>query len=386
MRRARLQTAAATAGIAALALCAAGSSPSPANQIPWSASVGGGAYLTAPAGVSAPKPTLQRVVRSLVAARAPGAVAFVRTPTRARSAAAGVASFEPRVAMRAADRYRIASVTKTFVATVVLQLVAEGKLRLADPVERWLPRVVPNGAAITIRQLLNHTSGLFEYTRDEQAVAAVVANPGRSWTPRELLAVAFSHPPLFAPGSDWAYSNTNYVVLGLVVEAVTGKPVEQVLAERLFEPLGLRATSFPSGLPVPEPFAHGYGVFQGTLLDLTPLLNPSWAYASGQMVSNAADVTTFFAALLRGRLLPAALLSQMKSFTLTSGTYGLGLQSFFTRCGTAFGHGGDFIGWQNIVLASANGRRVAVVMVNIDATRVSGPRLIAAAISALCSG
>jgi D-alanyl-D-alanine carboxypeptidase len=110
--------------------------------------------------------------------------------------------------MRAVDRYRIASVSKTFVATVVLQLAAEGRLQLADPVERWLPGSVPNGTAITIRQLLNHTSGLFDYTNDEAAVEAEIANPSRVWTPRDLLSVAFSHPPLFAPGADWSYSNT----------------------------------------------------------------------------------------------------------------------------------------------------------------------------------
>jgi D-alanyl-D-alanine carboxypeptidase len=287
--------------------------------------------------------------------------------------------------MRAVDRYRIASVSKTFVATVVLQLAAEGRLQLADPVERWLPGSVPNGTAITIRQLLNHTSGLFDYTNDEAAVEAEIANPSRVWTPRDLLSVAFSHPPLFAPGADWSYSNTNYVVLGLVVEAVTGKKLEQVLAERLFEPLDLHATSFPHGLSVPEPFAHGYAFFQGALLDLTPVVDPSWAYAAGDLVSNAADVSSFFAALLRGRLMPAAFLRQMKSFSTTSRTYGLGLQGYFTRCGSAFGHAGDFIGWRNVVLAKADGRRVAVVMVNVDATRLSNSRLLTAAISALCS-
>jgi D-alanyl-D-alanine carboxypeptidase len=150
------------------------------------------------------------------------------------------------------------------------------------------------------------------------------------------------------------------VVLGLVVEAVTGKKLEQVLAERLFEPLDLHATSFPHGLSVPEPFAHGYAFFQGALLDLTPVVDPSWAYAAGDLVSNAADVSSFFAALLRGRLMPAAFLRQMKSFSTTSRTYGLGLQGYFTRCGSAFGHAGDFIGWRNVVLAKADGRRVAV--------------------------
>jgi len=392
MRRSRTGLAAAVAGIAALAFCVHGSASGGASTEPWNAlrtSSFGAAVTqgTTPTPAAAKKPTrLQRIVRGLVAARAPGALAFMRMPKAVRSAAAGFASLQPRVQMRAADRYRVASVTKTFVATVVLQLAGEGKLSLDDPVERWLPGTVPNGGAITLRELLNHTSGLFDYTNNPDAVSAALANPGREWAPRELLAYAFARPPLFAPGANWSYSNTNYVLLGLVIEAVTGKKVEQVLRDRLFEPLRLRSTSFPSGTAVEEPFAHGYLNQAGTLVDLAPILNPSWAWAAGQIVSTAADLTKFFSALLNGRLLSPALLAQMKSGSVVGGTYGLGLRITFTRCGRAFGHDGDFIGWRNVVWSSANGRRVAVVMVNVDARRLSWARLAAAATSAFCSG
>jgi D-alanyl-D-alanine carboxypeptidase len=343
---------------------------------------------TAPASVAAKKPTrLLQIVRGLVAAHSPGAIAFVRTPTRTRGAAAGFASFEPRVPMRPADRYRIASVTKTFVSTVVLQLAAEGKLSLDDTVEHRLPGIVPNGSAITLRQLLNHTSGLFDYTEDQGWIDTIVADPSLRWTPAQLLHVAFTHPPYFAPGTHWAYSNTNYVVLGLVIEAATGESVAAVLRERIFEPLKLRSTSFPDGPAVAEPFAHGYAALpDGNLLDLAPILDPSWAYAAGQIVSTAADVTTFFSALFRGRLLPPSLLAQMKTATAVTGNYSLGLRSTFTRCGRAFGHDGDFLGWRNVVWSTPNGRRVAVVMVNIDPTRLAWSRLESAAVSAFCSG
>ncbi len=159
------------------------------------------------------KADLHKLARGLVAAGAPGAVAFVRTPTGIRSASAGFASLQPRARMQAADRYRIASVTKPFVATVVLQIVSEGRLGLDDSVEHRLPGLVPNGAAITIRELLNHTSGLFNYTDDEVWQSAILLDPGRQWSPRKLVGVAVSHPLYFAPGTNWAYSNTNYVLM-----------------------------------------------------------------------------------------------------------------------------------------------------------------------------
>ncbi len=297
--------------------------------------------------------------------------------------------------MRATDRFRIASITKTFVATVVLQLVAEGKVRLGDSIERWLPGLVPNGDAITIDDLLDHTSGLFNYIENPDFQGAVLADPTRSWSPRELVAFATAHPPLFPPGTGWSYSNTNYVLLGLVVEAVTGTPIEQQLRERIFEPLGLDATSFPSRTAIDGDYAHGYigpatlPMPAGTLVDITSLLSPTWLWAAGGIVSNGDDVTSFFAALLGGRLLPRDLLATMRHMAPQSRygafQYGLGIERFRTTCGQAYGHLGDFTGYRTVVYARPNSRRVAVVMVNFDATRVSWSELEAAAETAFCS-
>jgi D-alanyl-D-alanine carboxypeptidase len=368
----------AVAVLAALVVCAS------------SGGANGFGATAAPSGVAAKKPTkLQTIVRGLVKAGAPGALAFVRTTNRSRGAANGFANLQPRDGMRPNDRFRVASVTKTFVSTVVLQLVAEGRLGLDDPVERRLPGLVPNGGTITIRELLNHTSGLFDYTADQSFLQTLIANPGRVWMPRELLAVAFSHPPLFAPGANWGYSNTNYVLLGLVIEAVTSRPVGEELRERIFNRLSLRSTTFPAGTAVEGRFVHGYAVVPGTgglPIDTATILSPTYSYAAGQIVSNAADVTTFFAALMKGRLLPAAQLKAMKTGSAASGVYGLGLRITQTRCGRAFGHDGDFPGYRNVVWAKADGRRVAVVMVNIDDTKVPWSRLQAAAETALCSG
>jgi len=291
--------------------------------------------------------------------------------------------------MSATDRFRIASITKTFVATVVLQLVAEGKLRLDDPVGRWLPRVVPNGGAITIRELLDHTSGLFNYFGDTTFVRAVIARPGRIWPPRRLVAIAASHPPLFPPGAGWSYSNTNYIVLGLVVEAVTGATVDQELQQRLFQPLGLTATSFPTGTRIEGAHADGYIGFATlpglrSLVDTAPV-SPSLAWAAGAIVSTGDDVTGFYAALLGGRLLPPYLLAAMKT-PARGAPYGLGLLRADTPCGPAYGHEGDLLGYRSFVYARPNGTRVALIMANIDNTYLSHSELEAAAETALCSG
>jgi D-alanyl-D-alanine carboxypeptidase len=352
------------------------------------ASIAALAFLVTPDAPATTQPKLNRIARELVADGAPGSIAVVRTPTRVVRAASGYSDRELRVRMRPTDRFRIASVTKTFVATVVLQLVAEGRLRLEDTVESRLPSLVPNGSSITIQELLNHTSGLFDYTQDPSFVAAVISNPGREWSPRELVAAATAHPPLFAPGAAFSYSNTNYIVVGLIVEAVTGEPIGKTLRRRIFDPLGLRSTTFAPGA-IQGHAAHGYVVSApplpfppGTIVDMTALVSPSVAWAAAQIASNADDVTTFFRALLGGRLLPRAQLAQMKP--TGASVYGLGLRVAQTPCGVAYGHVGDYPGYRNVVWATANGRRAANVMVNIDERRVSWNKLHAAAQVALC--
>ena len=331
--------------------------------------------------------SLPQLARSLVKAGAPGAIVYVRTPTATRSGAAGFADRDAHRTMRASDRYRIASVSKAFVSVVVLQLEAEAKLDIDDSVEKWLPGVVPNGAVITLRELMNHTSGIYDYTEDPSFATAILANPSAPWSPRALAAIGVAHDPYFAPGSNYHYSNTNYILLGLVVEAVTAKPLGQSLQERIFTPIGLTATSFPLGIELDATFVHGYVSLNGSpLFDVTPLLSPSYAWAAGAIVSDARDVTTFYRALLTGRLLRAAQLNEMKQATGVAGTYGLGISTTFTNCGRAFGHDGDFPGWRNEVVATANGKRQAVVMVNVDDTFVSWSRIQSDAKRALCRG
>ena len=337
------------------------------------------------------KPRVQRATTSLVRDGAPGALTVVRRPGRICRAAAGLGSRKPKVTMRGTDRVRIGSLTKTFVATVVLQLVGEGRLSLDDSVERWLPGLVPNGDRITVRELLNHTSGLFDFTDDKTWVSTVIANPARDWPPRELVAVATAHPPMFAPGTAWWYSNTNYILAGLVVEQLTGTTLEQQLRQRIFKPLGLEATSLPTAPEIEGAHAHGYVGFgtipslkAGTYLDATSLVSPSIAWAAGGIVSNADDVTTFYAALLDGRLLRPELLAEMKS-VVGPGEYGLGLRFLYPHCGAAYGHFGDIPGYRNEVIASPDGRRVVEVMVNVDDSFLSFGKVESAAETAFCA-
>jgi D-alanyl-D-alanine carboxypeptidase len=339
---------------------------------------------TAPAA-KPKRANLGQLARTLVKTGAPGAIVYVRTPTGTRAGVAGFADRDAHVSMRAADRYRIASVSKAFVSVLILQLEAEGKLAIDEPVAKYLPGIVPNGGAISLRELMNHTSGLFNYTDDAAFVNDPITNFSRAWTPSELLALAFAHPPNFAPGTNWSYSNTNYIVLGLVVEAVTGKPLGQVLQERIFTPLALTSTSFPLTIQLAPDFVHGYIKLQGApLIDITPGLNPTFGWAAGGIVSNAHDVTIFYRALFTGKLLPTPQLAEMETTTPSAGTYGLGIFSTFPACGRAFSHEGDFLGWQNIAYSSANGKRQAVVIVNVNYADFR--RLVATAQTALCRG
>ena len=191
--------------------------------------------------------------------RSSGVVVLVRRDGRTVQLAGGYSNLEKKTPMRVGDRFRIGSVTKSFVATVVLQLVGEGKLSLDDSIEHWLPGMVPNGDNITIRQLLSHQSGLFDFLNDQRVVKPYLSgNFGYVWTPPKLVAVSTSHPALFAPGAKVSYSNTNYIVLGLIVEAATKDTIQAQLRKRIFGPLGLRSTLLATSQRIAGAHAHGY--------------------------------------------------------------------------------------------------------------------------------
>lgn len=322
------------------------------------------------AAASAPaRPALQSQLRQVVAAGAPGAIALVNDGHRIRLHSAGVADTRSGRAMRPTDRFRAGSMTKSFVATVALQLVGEGRLKLTDTVERRLPGILPYGDHVTVRQLLNLTSGVPD---TQYAVEAewLKGNMTRSWSPRELVALVADKRPDFAPGSSWAYSNTNYVLAGLIIERVTGRRLGDELERRIFAPLHLRDTSFPvNATAVAGPHANGFAVVNGKALDVT-VLNPSGTWAAGNAVSTAADIADFWRALLGGKLLAPAQLKAMKttvpSWKGTPFRYGLGIQEIPSACGTAWGNGGEIAGYVNSFQNSENGRRQAGVVVNVN--------------------
>jgi D-alanyl-D-alanine carboxypeptidase len=353
----------------------------------------------APAAASRPAPALQSELDALVASGPPGAILLVRDGNRTTRLASGVSDLETGRAMHPTDHFRTASLTKTYTSTVVLQLVAEGRLRLDDSVERWLPGLVPAGGAITLRDLLHHTSGLFDHENDPRVIQPYLDGDfGFYWEPRQLVEIAVSHPPLFPPGGQLSsYSNTNYVLLGLIVEAATGHTLAAELRGRIFEPLHLRRTSYDPTTPrLPKPYAHGYMDLGGPSLVDVSGISPSLSPASGAIVSSAEDVADFYRALLSGRLLPPSLLGEMKATLAVVGgdipgqRYGLGLMRFPTSCGIpAWGHNGAVPGYVTYTFSTEDGARQAVLTVSLSAQSFSATteaRFFSLLDSAFCRG
>jgi D-alanyl-D-alanine carboxypeptidase len=327
---------------------------------------------------AAPRVKLQRAVDALAAAGAPGAVALVRDGDRTIRVAGGYGNLAKRTPLGVRDRFRVGSSTKSFVAAVVLQLAGERKLGLEDSVERWLPGLVPNGGQITVRQLLNHTSGLADYApeEDETFIRRVLANRGKFWQPRELVAIGTGRQPLFAPGARWSYSNTGWILLGLIVEAASGNPLATELRARIFAPLRLRATSFDTRSRITGRHAHGYSRFGARRrFDITAL-NQSWAWAAGAVVSTVGDLARFYRALLDGRVVRPDQLAEMKTTVPTPSPvqrYGLGLIRTRLPCGVFWGHGGETLGYQSFADSRADGKRQVMIALNADQSLL-GPR------------
>jgi D-alanyl-D-alanine carboxypeptidase len=302
-------------------------------------------------GRAVPAPPVDRIARELAESGAKRVIVFVNDDGDEYVATAG--ADRP-----AADRrFRVGSVTKTFTAAVVLQLVDEGALSLDDTLEEHLPGVVPRGDELTIRQLLNHRSGLSNFT----GYATWLERTSRSSSNRPIdsLRFAASHPLIFEPGSTWSYSNTNYIALGLIVEKVTEHSYTQELEERILEPLGLDETELAATRRVPGLDDEGE--------------NPSLPWAAGSIVSNAHDISRFYEALLSGRILSEDSLAEMKRTVVAIGAQDAGLGIFATAlgCGRFWGHDGGIGDYFTLVRASEDGDRVAVL--SVQGGHFSGP-------------
>ncbi|MFB6752949.1 serine hydrolase domain-containing protein [Streptomyces sp. NPDC056353] len=325
----------------------------------------------------------RRALKAAVADGVPGVTATARDGHRTWSRTEGVGDLGTGEPRSERDRYRVGSITKTFVATVVLQLEAEGRLSLDDTVDEWLPGVVEgngnHGDRITLRQLLNHTSGIYNYTADEEFARTHFARDGflehryDTVTPRQLVAIATAHEPDFAPGTDWRYSNTNYILAGMVIEEATGRPYAEEVRRRIIDPLKLRATSVPgTRVSLPRPSSRAYSKLAesatGPTYDVTRL-NPSMAGSAGEMISDSADLNRFYTALLRGRLLPAKQLAEMTTTVpaMPGASYGLGLIKRELDCGvTVWGHGGGIHGSSSEAVTTRDGRHALAFNFNGD--------------------
>ncbi|MFD5462758.1 serine hydrolase domain-containing protein [Kitasatospora sp. NPDC127059] len=322
----------------------------------------------------------------------PAALASVKgRDGRTHSYTAGVGNLATGAKVPVDGQIRIGSNTKTFTAVAVLQLVAEGKIGLDTSVDTYLPGLLRgdgiDGSNITVRQLLQHTSGLPEYVNTD----AILTGPKRYYEPRDLLDAALAKKAQFAPGTRWEYSNTNYLVAGLIIQKVTGRPLGEEITKRIIDRIGLRHTSFPTPGDMGIPEAHPEGYTRdagGSLRDYTEL-DPSWGWAAGSVVSTNSDLIRFYTALLGGRLLPAAQLAQMRTTVpadeLGPGTrYGLGLVSRPLSCGGLYwGHGGAIPGYETAGGATEDGRAVSIA-VTLFPNGAAEQHMDAAADAALC--
>jgi D-alanyl-D-alanine carboxypeptidase len=311
------------------------------------------------------------VLRSAQAQGAPGSMARIDDGGTVYRAAVGVADRGSARAMGEADRFRIGSVTKTFTAVVLLQLVDEKKLKLDAPVNRYLPGLLPDDR-ITVRHVLGHRSGLYDYTNDmfAKTVPGFETVRKQVFTPGELVKRSLARPRTNAPGAVYSYSNTNFVVAGMLIEKLTGNPVRTEYQNRIIEPLKLRDTFYVHpGMKIPGPHARGYltpDQAGAPLVDATEQ-TVSWAQSAGALISSTRDLNTFLSALLGGRLTSAAQLAQMERWmpSGTSQAYGLGLRRRDLSCGVSvYGHTGAVQGFYTYAFASKDGKRALAAVAN----------------------
>ena len=364
------------------ALEAAGARPGHRRSVVWrvlavpvvaaiALGAAGGAASAAPSKGEAE--SLKSRAQGLVEAGYPAALAAV-SDSKGESAgvAVGKGSLETGQAPPMDGEVRIGSNTKTFVAVVVMQLVQEGKVGLDEPIETYLPGLIKgegiDGSRITVRQLLQHTSGLPDFDETLFGTTDVFQYRHHYVTPRDVLDSALSKPAQFEPGAQWKYTNTNYIVLGMLIERVSQRPVGEQIDERIVKKLGLSHTYFPA--PGEEKIRgthpQGYHLSAGGKLEDITEMDPFWAWAAGAMISTPSELNTFFQAVFDGRLLTQSSIDEMKKGVDTDKAgvvYGLGLIGRSLSCGgTAWGHGGDIAGYHTRGGVGPDGTAVTVAV------------------------
>lgn len=318
-------------------------------------------------------PGIVAALESALANGAPGAMARYSGPDGVRTRAVGVRDRETGAAMDTRARFRVGSVSKTFSGVVLLQLVEERRLKLDAPVNTYLEGLLPDDR-ITVRHLLSHRSGLADYTDAmfNETVPGFEAVRNRVFSYRELLDLSLAEPRTTEPGGAYAYSNTNFVVVGMLIEKLTGRPVADAYQRRIIKPLGLRQTAYVHpDTRIKGTHVRGYlhpDEAGAPLVDSTEQ-TVSWAQSAGAVISSPADLNTFTSALMRGRLLSPATLEAMTTVTPTDGTntrfYGLGLRRYDLSCGTrVYGHTGTVQGYYTYAFSTRDGRRSLSALAN----------------------
>jgi D-alanyl-D-alanine carboxypeptidase len=313
----------------------------------------------------------------------PGVVSVVQRGRHQALHTAGVADVEKKRPIDGRDHMRVASVSKAFSGAVALSLVDRGKLRLGDTIRRRLPGMPAAWGAVTLRELLNHTSGLPDYSADKRFQEFVSANPHQSVPHRRLIDFVAGKPLEFPPGTQFAYSNSDNIVVALIVEAVTNRSYENRLRKLVFKPLDLTETTLPSGFQIPRPFVHGYDVQPGQPPDdISTVLSVSTAWASGGIVSAPEDLNDFIRGYVGGSLFDGAARRGQLRFVRGSSdppgpgknAAGLALFRYGTLCGKVFGHTGSFPGYTQFAAATRDGRRSVTVSANAQLTPTMGAK------------
>jgi len=335
--------------------------------------------LTASAAAAPSSGDVKRGLQGLVAAKGgpPGAIATMYRNGRLTVLRAGRSDVKRRGAPKPSDHMRIASVAKAFNGAVALHLVDEGRLGLDETIGQRLSGMPAAWSAVTVRQMLNHTSGLPDYTQSKGFAEQAKRDPRGYVSPQKIIGWVRSGPLEFAPGSDYEYSNTDNIVVGLIVEAVTGRSYAQNLDQIVFGPAGLTQTSFPTKPALPQPFIHGYAVeVGGPPADVSTFLSPSGAWASGAIVSTPRDLNAFIRADLGLGFFSRAQQEEQMHFVPGGkssppgpgqNAAGLALFRYTTKCGTVYGHTGNFPGYVQWAAASADGSRAVTTSLNIPA-------------------
>ncbi|MFF5019853.1 serine hydrolase domain-containing protein [Streptomyces sp. NPDC001165] len=325
-----------------------------------------------PAALPAPDTTgLDAVLRSAVAQGAPGVLARIDDNGSTYRLSRGVADRDTQRVISTDDRFRIGSVTKSFSAVVLLQLADEHKLDLDAPVNRYLPKLLPDDH-ITVRHILSHRSGLYDYSNDmfAKSVSGFEAVRNKVYTYQQLVTLSLKKPRTNTPGAAYSYSNTNFVVAGMLIEKLTGHSVKTEYQNRILKPLKLTDTFYVHpDTKIPGRYTRGYltpDTAGAQLVDATAQ-TVSWAQSAGAMISSAHDLNTFYSALLRGKLMSAARLAEMERFTQVNSTtaYGLGLRRRDLTCGVSvYGHTGAVQGYYTYAFASKDGKRSVAAVAN----------------------